>query len=128
MNTNEQKTIPVAIYTRAAATDAGRLAAQREVGETYIASRPDERLAVLPERYEDDGFSGNTVDRPGLRRLMADVAAGKIDRVVVERFDRLARDQALFAELAAFFRRHGVDVISNSVAETDNLLKTGEGK
>jgi DNA invertase Pin-like site-specific DNA recombinase len=53
-----------------------------------------------------------TNNRPGLRRLMADVAAGKVGRVVVQRFDRLARCPAVFAELLAFLRRHGVELVS----------------
>ena len=97
------------IYTRTAAADAGRLAGQREAAEAYIAR---EGLAVLPDRYDDDGVSGNTADRPGLRRLMADVAAGKVGRVVVESFDRLARCQTVFAELLAFLRSHGAEVVA----------------
>jgi len=96
------------IYTRTAAANAERVVGQREAVEAYIAGKG----LVVSGHYEDDGYSGNTADRPGLRRLMADVAAGKVGRVVVERLDRLARSQTVFAELLAFLRRHGVELAS----------------
>ena len=104
-----RKSVQCAVYVRTAAANAGRLTGQHEVIEAFIASRSGEGWVVLPGRYEDDGFNGNNADRSGLRRLMDDVAAGKVNRVVVERFDRLARCQTVFAELLAFLRRHGVE-------------------
>ena len=97
-----------AIYTRTAAASASRIEEQRQTAEAYIAA---EGMTVLPERYDDDGQSGNTADRPGLFRLKRDVARGMVDRVVVERFDRLARSAPVFAECLDFFQRHGVDLI-----------------
>jgi len=121
----EQKAISVAIYTRTAASDPEHLALEREIVEACILAYCRDKVAILPDRYEDDGYSGNTADRPGLRRLMADVAAGKIGRIVVERFERLARDPTVFAELVAFLRRYGVEVVSNSVTETGILNGKG---
>jgi len=120
--------IQCAIYTRTAVADPEELALERELVEACIRAYWRESVTILPDRYEDDGYSGNTTDRPGLRRLMADVAAGKIGRVVVERFDRVARDPTLLADLMAFFRSHGVEVASNSVAETEVLNPRGGDK
>ena len=117
--TTETRRIACAIYTRTAIADPEELALERDLVEACIHAYCREPVTILPDRYEDDGASGNTTDRPGLRRLMADVAAGKIGRVVVERFDRLARDQAVFAELVAYLRKHGVELVSNSVKETE---------
>ena len=103
------KTNRCAIYTRTAAANASRIGEQRQGSEAHIAAHG---LTALPERYDDDGYSGNTADRPGLRRLMEDAAAGKVGRVVVERFDRLARDMGVLADVTDFFRRHGVELVS----------------
>ena len=110
MNTSNR--IHCAIYARTTAADARRLAEQREAAVAYIGSCSTEGLAALPDCYDDDGHSGNTADRIGLRRLMDDVAAEKVNRVAVERFDRLARSRTVFAELLAFLRRHGVELAS----------------
>ena len=109
---NASNRLYCAIYARTATADARRLAEQREAAVAYIDSCSTEWLAALPDNYDDDGHSGNTADRPGLRRLMDDLAAGKVNRVVVERFDRLARSGTVFAELLAFLRRHGVELAS----------------
>ena len=98
-----------AIYTRTAAANASRIGEQRQACEAYIAERG---MTALAERYDDDGYSGNTADRPGLRRLMEDAAAGKVGRVVVHDFARLARDMGVLADVTDFFRRHGVELVS----------------
>src|ERR1043165_2718620 len=85
-----------AIYTRKS-TDEGlekdfnSLDAQREAGEAYVSSQIGEGWVCLPERYDDGGFTGGNLDRPALKRLIADIEAGKIDCVVVYKVDRLSR-------------------------------------
>ena len=66
----------------------------------------------LPDRYDDGGFSGGNMDRPALKRLLADIEAGKIDCVVVYKVDRLSRSLLDFARMMEVFDRHGVSFVS----------------
>ena len=106
-----------AIYTRKS-TDEGldqdfnSLDAQREAGEAYIKSQKHEGWECSPEFYDDGGFSGGNLERPALKRLMADVEAGKIDVVVVYKVDRLSRSLLDFARLMGTFDCHGVSFCS----------------
>jgi site-specific DNA recombinase len=90
------ETVRCAVYTRKS-TDEGldqafnSLDAQREAGEAFVASRRHEGWVCLPDRYDDGGFSGGNVERPALKRLMADIEAGRIDAVVCYKVDRLSR-------------------------------------
>ncbi len=90
----EKQTNRCAIYTRKS-TDEGldqdfnSLDAQRESAEAYIASQKSEGWAALPSRYDDGGYTGGNVERPALKRLMADIEAGKVDCIVVYKVDRL---------------------------------------
>ena len=61
---------------------------------------------LLPDRYEDGGFSGATLERPALRRLLADIEAGRVDVVVVYKIDRLSRALMDFAKLVEVFDQH----------------------
>ena len=79
------------------------LDAQREACEAYVKSQADEDWRCLPDRYDDGGFSGGSMDRPALQRLMADIASGRIDVVVVYKVDRLTRSLAAIARLVALF-------------------------
>ena len=63
-------------------------------------------------RYDDGGFSGGTMERPALQRLLADIAAGKIDVVVVYKIDRLTRSLADFARIVELFDQHAVSFVS----------------
>ena len=67
------------------------LDAQREACEAYIASQQAEGWILVPDHYDDGGISGGTLERPALKRLLADVEAGKVDVVVVYKIDRLSR-------------------------------------
>jgi site-specific DNA recombinase len=103
------------------------LDAQREAGEAYIASQRQEGWVALPTRYDDGGYSGATLDRPALQRLLADVEAGKIDVVVVYKVDRLTRSLLDFARLIGIFDRHGVSFVSvtqpiNTATPTGRLM------
>jgi hypothetical protein len=67
---------------------------------------------VLPTLYDDGGFSGGTMERPALKRLIADIEAGQIDVVVVYKVDRLTRALSDFAKLVEVFDRRGVSFVS----------------
>jgi site-specific DNA recombinase len=92
--------------------DFNSLDAQREAGEAYIKSQKHEGWECSPEFYDDGGFSGGNLERPALKRLMADVEAGKIDVVVVYKVDRLSRSLLDFARLMGTFDSHGVSFCS----------------
>ena len=77
-----------AVYTRKSSEEGldqqfNSLDAQRESAEAYIASQRSESWVCLPDRYDDGGFTGGNMDRPALKRLLADIEAGKVDCVVV---------------------------------------------
>jgi DNA invertase Pin-like site-specific DNA recombinase len=86
--------------------------AQREAGAAYIASQRAEGWIVAGDDYLDPGYSGGNMDRPGLKRLMADIEAGRIDIVVVYKIDRLTRSLADFARLIEVFERRRVSFVS----------------
>ena len=86
--------------------------AQREAGIAYVASQKAEGWELVPDFYEDPGFSGGNMDRPGLKRLLKDIQAGKIDIVVVYKIDRLSRSLADFAKMVEVFDNHMVSFSS----------------
>ena len=89
-----------------------RLDAQREACEAYIASQKPEGWVELADRYDDGGFSGGTLDRPALKRLLADIEDSRIDVVVVYKIDRLSRSLMDFTKLVEVFDRGGVTFVS----------------
>jgi len=106
-----------AIYTRKS-TDEGleqafnSLDAQREACAAFIQSQKHEGWTVSPALYDDGGFSGGTLERPALKRLLADIEAGQIDVIVVYKVDRLTRALSDFAKLVEIFDRRGVSFVS----------------
>jgi DNA invertase Pin-like site-specific DNA recombinase len=106
-----------AIYTRKS-TDEGleqafnSLDAQREACAAFIQSQRHEGWTLSPTLYDDGGFSGGTLERPALKRLLADIEAGRIDVVVVYKVDRLTRALSDFAKLVEVFDRRGVSFVS----------------
>lgn len=97
-----------AIYTRKSSEegleqDFNSLDAQREACAAYVASQASEGWKLLPERYDDGGLSGGTLERPALRRLLGDVKSGRIDIIVVYKVDRLTRSLLDFAKLVEAF-------------------------
>jgi site-specific DNA recombinase len=99
-----------AIYTRKSTEEGleqefNSLQAQREAAEAYIASQRQAGWAALPRRYDDGGFSGASLDRPALKRLLSDVETGTIDCVLVYKVDRLSRSLLDFARLIELFDR-----------------------
>jgi site-specific DNA recombinase len=106
-----------AIYTRKSTEEGleqefNSLDAQREAGEAYIKSQQHEGWICLPNQYDDGGFTGANMDRPALRRLLADIEAGKIDCVVVYKVDRLSRSLLDFGRIIETFDRHTVSFVS----------------
>jgi DNA invertase Pin-like site-specific DNA recombinase len=106
-----------AIYTRKSTEEGldsefNSLDAQREAAEAYILSQRQEAWMALPDRYDDGGFSGGNLERPGLQRLLEDVEAGRVDCVVVYKVDRLSRSLLDFARLIEVFDRKGVSFVS----------------
>ena len=88
------------------------LDAQKEAGLAYIASQRAEGWIPVSNDYIDPGFTGGNMDRPGLKRLMADIEAGKIDIVVVYKIDRLTRSLGDFSRLIEVFERQKVSFVS----------------
>jgi site-specific DNA recombinase len=117
MAKNRDTEIRCAIYTRKS-TDEGleqefnSLDAQREAGEAYVASQKHEGWVCLPQRYDDGGFTGGNMERPALRRLLADVEAGRIDCIVVYKVDRLSRSLLDFARIVETLEKHAVTFVS----------------
>jgi site-specific DNA recombinase len=109
--------IRCAVYTRKS-TDEGlekefnSLDAQRESCEAYIASQRTEGWVLVPDYYDDGGISGGTLDRPALKRLLADIEAGLIDVIVCYKIDRLSRSLMDFAKLVQAFDEHQVTFVS----------------
>jgi len=106
-----------AIYTRKSSEEGldmefNSLDAQRESCEAYIASQRAEGWLCMREHYDDGGFSGGTLDRPGLKMLLEDIEAGLVDVVVVYKIDRLSRSLMDFSRLVEVFDKHGVTFIS----------------
>lgn len=109
--------ISCAIYTRKSSEEGleqnfNSLDAQREACEAFILSQKAEGWAAMPDTYDDGGFSGGNMDRPGLKQLMADIVARKVRIVVVYKVDRLTRSLADFAKLVEVFDAHGVSFVS----------------
>jgi hypothetical protein len=110
--------IRCAIYTRKSSEEGldmafNSLDAQREACSAYIASQRAEGWVELPEFYDDGGVSGGTLERPALRRLLADIEARRVDVVVVYKIDRLSRALMDFAVSAGIKLTHlaGVKLI-----------------
>src|SRR5690606_10667849 len=88
------------------------LDAQREAAEAFITSQKAEGWVALPDRYDDGGYSGGSMERPALDRLLRDIDAGKIDCVVVYKVDRLSRSLMDFARIMERFERRNVSFVS----------------
>jgi site-specific DNA recombinase len=106
-----------AVYTRKSSEEGldmefNSLDAQREACQAYIASQRGEGWLLVDDRYDDGGVSGGSLDRPALKRLMADIEAGNVDIVVVYKVDRLSRSLLDFHKLIEQFERHQTTFVS----------------
>ena len=116
MKTSVRKT-RCAIYTRVSTDERldmefNSLDAQREAGAAYVESQKHEGWLPVGDRYDDGGFSGGTLERPALKRLLSDIEGGRIDVVVVYKIDRLSRSLMDFAKLVEVFDRCQVTFVS----------------
>ena len=93
-------------------SDFNSLDAQREACEAYVASQRHEGWVLLPEHYDDGGWSGANMDRPALQRLIGDIKAGRVDMVLLYKIDRLSRSLLDFARLIELFEQHNVSFTS----------------
>ena len=105
------------IYTRKSTEEGleqafNTLDAQREAAESFINSQRQEGWAALPQKYDDGGYTGANMDRPALKRLLADVQAGAVNCVVVYKVDRLSRSLLDFARIMEILDKHGATFVS----------------
>jgi site-specific DNA recombinase len=117
MSTESKPVMRCAIYTRKSSEEGleqsfNSLDAQREAGEDFILSQRHEGWRTLPARYDDGGYSGGTMERPALKRLLEDVQARKVNVVVVYKVDRLTRSLADFAKIVEALDARGVSFVS----------------
>ena len=106
-----------AIYTRKSTEEGleqefNSLDAQRECAQAYIRSQQTAGWVLLPQRYDDGGFTGANLERPGLTRLLVDIESGRVDCVVIYKVDRLSRSLFDFARLMEIFERRQVSFVS----------------
>ena len=117
MTTDSKPVMRCAIYTRKSSEEGleqsfNSLDAQREAGEAFILSQRHEGWRTLPARYDDGGYSGGTMERPGLKSLLEDVQANKVNVVVVYKVDRLTRSLSDFAKIVEALDAKGVSFVS----------------
>jgi site-specific DNA recombinase len=117
MNKPIVRKLRCAVYTRKSSEEGleqefNSLHAQREACESYIASQRSEGWVLVRDHYDDGGISGGTLERPGLKRLLADIEDGLVDVVVVYKIDRLSRSLMDFSKLVEVFDRNGVTFVS----------------
>ena len=112
-----EKKLRCAVYNRKSTEDGleqefNSLDAQYEACAAYAVSQRHEGWMLNPERYDDGGFSGGNMQRPGLKRLMEDVAAGKVDIILLYKIDRLTRSLADFAKIVEVLDKAGASFVS----------------
>ncbi len=111
------KAVRCAVYTRKSTEEGlkqefNSLDAQREACENYVKAQVGEGWVCLPTHYDDGGYTGGNMDRPGLTQLMEDIDAGKIDCVVVYKVDRLSRSLTDFSKMMDRFDNQEVSFVS----------------
>ena len=117
MASSAPKALRCAIYCRKSSEEGldqayNSLDAQRDACAAYIRSQVSEGWVLTPEVYDDGGFSGGNLERPGFKRLMDQIEAGKIDVVVVYKVDRLTRSLTDFAKIVEVLDRKGASFVS----------------
>jgi site-specific DNA recombinase len=121
-----------AIYTRKSSEEGleqefNSLQAQREACEAFIDSQRHEGWVCLPAGYDDGGFSGATMERPALQQLLAEIAVGRVDIVVVYKIDRLTRSLADFAK-SALYKKNQWLTVSNLAKSYRSISNTYIGE
>jgi site-specific DNA recombinase len=117
MSADPKPVVRCAIYTRKSSEEGleqsfNSLDAQREAGEAFVLSQRHEGWRTLPARYDDGGYSGGTMERPALKRLLEDVQAQKVNVIVVYKVDRLTRSLSDFAKIVEALDARGVSFVS----------------
>src|ERR1700733_20766 len=117
MSLDQKPIVRCAIYTRKSSEEGleqsfNSLDAQRESSEAFILSQRQEGWRVVPTRYDDGGYSGGTMERPALKRLLEDVEAKKVNVIVVYKVDRLTRSLSDFAKIVEALDARGVSFVS----------------
>ena len=117
MSRDQKASLHCAIYTRKSSEEGleqsfNSLDAQRESCEAFISSQRHEGWRVVATRYDEGGYSGGTMERPALKRLLDDIAANKINVIVVYKVDRLTRSLADFAKIVEALDAKGVSFVS----------------
>jgi len=117
LGTRRNARVRCAIYTRKSSEEGleqefNSLQAQREACEAFITSQRHEGWVCLRAGYDDGGFSGATMGRPALQRLLADITAGRVDIVVVYKIDRLTRSLADFAKIVEILDARSASFVS----------------
>lgn len=111
------KKIRCAIYTRKSTEEGleqefNSLQAQREACESYIKSQKHENWQLLPNEYDDGGYSGGNMERPALKRLLSDIRSGLVDIIVVYKIDRLTRSLMDFSKIVEVLDKHNASFVS----------------
>jgi site-specific DNA recombinase len=111
------KLLRCAVYTRKSTEDGleqefNSLDAQYEACAAYALSQRHEGWVLVKDRYDDGGFSGGSMERPGLRRLLADVEAGKVHIILLYKIDRLTRSLTDFAKIVEVLDKAGASFVS----------------
>lgn len=117
MNAPVKKRVRCAVYTRKSSDegldqDYNSIDAQRDAGQAYIASQRHEGWIPVSDDYDDPAFSGGNLERPALKRLLADIHKGLIDVVVIYKIDRLTRSLTDFSKIVDVFEAKGVSFVS----------------
>ena len=112
-----KKMVRCAIYTRKSTEDGleqeyNSLDAQYDACTAYALSQRHEGWTVVKDRYDDGGFSGGTLERPGLKRLLVDIEAGNVDIILLYKIDRLTRSLSDFAKIVEILDRKGASFVS----------------
>ena len=117
MSEMPKRRLRCAVYTRKSSDEGldqeyNSIDAQRDAGHAYIASQRSEGWIAVNDDYDDPAFSGGNMERPALKRLMADIEAGKIDVIIIYKIDRLTRSLTDFSAMVGVFERFGVSFVS----------------
>lgn len=117
MSEMPKRRLRCAVYTRKSSDEGldqeyNSIDAQRDAGHAYIASQRSEGWIAVNDDYDDPAFSGGNMERPALKRLMADIEAGKIDVIIIYKIDRLTRSLTDFSAMVGVFERYGVSFVS----------------
>lgn len=110
-------TIRYAIYTRKSSDEGleqafNSLDNQHLAGESYVMSQAHEGWGIITKHYDDGGYSGGNMDRPGLQELFRDIEAGLVDCVVVYKIDRLSKSLLDFLKVMELFEKYNVSFVS----------------